>query len=383
MYGYVRPEKSELKIKEFARYRSVYCGLCHEIARSWGQWPRVTLSYDLTFLALLLQSFVEDEAPLEMRRCLGPVGRKKPVLSESPALKYAAALSLLFAYEKFKDNRADGEHVLLSRSGQRLFASTKKRLDHLYPKMTIWVEAAMELSRDIETGNSGFEGERLDAGAALRMLYARALPRLEQIHSELHSERPKRSSKTRSSSSSSAAQLDLESDVDAHWILELSNLFSSMDASLFENPAAVDASVQQRPLQKQSMMPPKLAQIFGALLAILLAAAPLPESIEMKWRVFLAQVGLNLGRWVYVMDAVDDFKEDQQKGRNNPLRTLGEWDKVKAQAEFWLTQFEAQLDLHMQVLPFAQDGAILSNIIQMGLPGVRLRRLAEKALPRL
>ena len=36
MYGYVRPVKGELKISEFERFRGVYCGLCHELARRYG-----------------------------------------------------------------------------------------------------------------------------------------------------------------------------------------------------------------------------------------------------------------------------------------------------------------------------------------------------------
>ncbi|MFT9057020.1 MAG: DUF5685 family protein, partial [Ethanoligenens sp.] len=29
MFGYVKPFKPELKIREFEAYRAVYCGMCH------------------------------------------------------------------------------------------------------------------------------------------------------------------------------------------------------------------------------------------------------------------------------------------------------------------------------------------------------------------
>lgn len=37
MFGFIRPVKSELKVREVERFQIVYCGLCHEIRRRYGR----------------------------------------------------------------------------------------------------------------------------------------------------------------------------------------------------------------------------------------------------------------------------------------------------------------------------------------------------------
>ena len=54
MYGYVIVNKPELKFKEYDRYRSYYCGLCDILREQYGIRGQVSLSYDMTFLVLLL-----------------------------------------------------------------------------------------------------------------------------------------------------------------------------------------------------------------------------------------------------------------------------------------------------------------------------------------
>ena len=60
MLGYIKPEKSQLKIIEYEVYNGYYCGVCKSISRRYGQLPRISLSYDAAFLALLLAA-LDDE----------------------------------------------------------------------------------------------------------------------------------------------------------------------------------------------------------------------------------------------------------------------------------------------------------------------------------
>ena len=50
MFGYVKPDKSELRIKEYETYKAVYCALCKELGKRYGLMSRLTLNYDYTFL---------------------------------------------------------------------------------------------------------------------------------------------------------------------------------------------------------------------------------------------------------------------------------------------------------------------------------------------
>ena len=53
MFGYVRVQLLELRVREYRYYRGVYCGLCRAQGRCTGQCSRMTLSYDYVFLSLL------------------------------------------------------------------------------------------------------------------------------------------------------------------------------------------------------------------------------------------------------------------------------------------------------------------------------------------
>ena len=54
MFGYVTVCEPELKIKDFRKYRSYYCGLCQTLKEKYGFSGQMTLTYDMTFAILLL-----------------------------------------------------------------------------------------------------------------------------------------------------------------------------------------------------------------------------------------------------------------------------------------------------------------------------------------
>ena len=56
MFGYVRIRKPELLVKDYECYKGFYCGLCHSLRDNYGLRGQVTLTYDMTFLVLLLSS---------------------------------------------------------------------------------------------------------------------------------------------------------------------------------------------------------------------------------------------------------------------------------------------------------------------------------------
>ena len=97
MFGYVRPLKSELLMREFARYRAVYCGICHNISARYGQLPRLSVSYDLTFLGLLLLALQKEEAELGRSGCVLNPLTKKTYVKGGQVLDLCAGLSVLLA----------------------------------------------------------------------------------------------------------------------------------------------------------------------------------------------------------------------------------------------------------------------------------------------
>ena len=84
MFGYVTVNQDELKIKEWKRYRAYYCGLCHALKETAGQKARLTLSYDMTFLTMLLDDLYDCEQDTGECRCIAhPIKQHTYIKSEA------------------------------------------------------------------------------------------------------------------------------------------------------------------------------------------------------------------------------------------------------------------------------------------------------------
>ncbi len=107
MFGYVTPCKMELRMKDYEKFRSYYCGLCKSIKSNVGNLPRFTLNYDMTFLAVLLDSLSEGRTSYERQVCMAHPAKKKVVIVDNDAIKYAAYFNTILSYYKLMDNYAD------------------------------------------------------------------------------------------------------------------------------------------------------------------------------------------------------------------------------------------------------------------------------------
>jgi len=111
MFGYVTPCKMELKMKDYEKFKAYYCGLCKSIKNNIGNLPRFSLNYDMTFLAVLLDSLSETNPKYTMQHCMVHPVNKKLVLIESPALKYSAYFNTILSYYKLVDNFNDDKSI--------------------------------------------------------------------------------------------------------------------------------------------------------------------------------------------------------------------------------------------------------------------------------
>lgn len=111
MFGYVRPYQPELRFKEYDAYKAAYCSLCKEMGRRYGRFLRFTLSYDLTFLALLHLSLREGPLQLEKKKCVCNPLKKCNYFACSregtESLAFSAAVSVILVYYKVCDNISD------------------------------------------------------------------------------------------------------------------------------------------------------------------------------------------------------------------------------------------------------------------------------------
>ena len=90
MFGYVFPYKMELKIKDYEKFKAYYCGLCLSLKNNFGNLPRLSLNYDMTFLAILLDSLDKTKTHYNNHTCIVHPIKKRIFVVNNKALDYAA-----------------------------------------------------------------------------------------------------------------------------------------------------------------------------------------------------------------------------------------------------------------------------------------------------
>jgi hypothetical protein len=126
MFGYVLPEKPEMKIKDYELFRAYYCGLCKSIGRQYGQLKRLLLNYDSTFLAVLLFSISDDKPEINSEKCIVHHIKKRHVVKNSAIVDYAADINILLAYYNLEDKRLDNDMLIAGPAVLALKRSYKK-----------------------------------------------------------------------------------------------------------------------------------------------------------------------------------------------------------------------------------------------------------------
>ena len=267
MFGYVRPLKGELKLREYEQFKSLYCGLCRKLKYDYGWISSFMLSYDLTFLAMLIC----DETPQYTNcRCIANPFRKRCVCSSFCGLERAAAITVILAWHKLRDSLND----------EGLSGRLKARLGMLVSRRAYKKARKAEPRFDEEAG-------KLLAGLA---------------------------------------------EIEA------------------AEPDSVDIP----------------ADYFGKLL----------ESITVGTTLHRITGNLlyNLGRWIYIVDAWDDFEQDVKDNKYNPLRCrfgcdeLGETEKETVRIT--LSHSENLMRSAFQLLPENAYTSVIENVLYLGLPAV-------------
>lgn len=142
MFGTIICNKNELTDEELARYQGTYCGLCRAIKSRYGQLERMTLNYDMTFFALLLNGLYDESNDSSIIRCpVHPVKERK--IFQNKYIDYAADMTILLAYYKCKDDWEDER-----KQSRRLYGAFLKkdmeRIEKAYPRQAACVRECLE-----------------------------------------------------------------------------------------------------------------------------------------------------------------------------------------------------------------------------------------------
>jgi len=125
MFGYVRPCKPELRVKEYETFRAMYCGLCRTLGKRYGLLWRFLLGYDFCFMALVLTDAGNCACSACKRRCMVHPTVKRPMIDENPALDFAADATVILSYHKMLDSVRDDRGI--RRFAARLLVLWAKR----------------------------------------------------------------------------------------------------------------------------------------------------------------------------------------------------------------------------------------------------------------
>lgn len=125
---------------------------------------------------------------------------------------------------------------------------------------------------------------------------------------------------------------------------------------------AIRSCIQQlSQLEKDGCDNPDIpAGCFGQLMAELLVYR------EDLWAPYLREMGMALGRFIYLADAAMDYRKDKKKHRYNPFLAMGmeeNWQRW----EQYLVLCMARCTESYEKLPLVQDKSILDNILYGGV----------------
>ena len=132
MFGYIIVHKPELKVREYETYKASYCGLCRSLKKRHGRIGQMTLSYDMTFLALLLTGLYEPETITGCERCIAhPVNRHH--FLQNQYFDYAADMNVLLTFYKCLDDWQDERRISRYAAAQ-LLSKQYEAIKAKYPR---------------------------------------------------------------------------------------------------------------------------------------------------------------------------------------------------------------------------------------------------------
>ncbi|WP_298481656.1 DUF5685 family protein [uncultured Ruminococcus sp.] len=160
MYGYIRAYKPELRFREYDVYQACYCGLCEALHRQYGTAARWTLSYDMTFLILLLTGLYEPKEQKEQCRCMAHPFRKQ-MHFRSEVTSYAADMSILLFHDKCMDDWMD-ERKFSRRAAAGVLHHGYRLAQNKYPEKAKQITAQLDALHAME--KAGETNPELPAG---------------------------------------------------------------------------------------------------------------------------------------------------------------------------------------------------------------------------
>lgn len=160
MFGFVTASLGQLSDKQRERYKACYCGLCRSLKERHGGLARMTLTYDMTFLVLVLCSLYEPSELHGEAFCPAhPLKQRK--FWQSTITDYAADMNIALAYLNCRDDWEDEINVAALAESE-LMKSSYEKICEAYPRQCGVIKSSLSELKEIEACRE----ENPDAAAA-------------------------------------------------------------------------------------------------------------------------------------------------------------------------------------------------------------------------
>ena len=325
MFGYVVVNKPELKFREFDVYRAYYCGLCHSLSKRHGLSGQLTLSYDMTFLVILLSSLYEPEHSVTSKRCIvHPLKRQNIISSEFT--DYVADMNVILSYFKCLDDWHDDRSVFkLAYSKLLKKGSIGKNLNNVHATSDSTADGSVAATQP----------SAVDDGSVAAT----------QPNSD--------SNNQNSYFTDDSGHLHISPDYSYKNKIEaISSLLDELGTREKMNETNVDV----------------VAGLFGRIMQILFVPF---DDIYAKG---LGRMGFYLGKFIYIMDA---FEDDVKKGRYNVFSNCYTDPDFETHVKDMLTMMMAECSDAFEMLPAVDNADILRNILYSGVWNSYERRVSK------
>jgi hypothetical protein len=178
LFGYIRPQKAELLVREYEQYKGVYCSLCRQLGKRFGVLSRLTLSYDCTFYALTLMALSPECPGFKKGRCVvNPLKKCTYCSAGEDELTAASALSVIMTYYKIRDDIDDSRFFgkLRGYFFLPLAKHMRKKAAKEFPEIDGIVKTMMERQRAIEQEeNPGLDSCAEPTAVMLQQVFAQS-----------------------------------------------------------------------------------------------------------------------------------------------------------------------------------------------------------------
>lgn len=156
MFGYVTVCKEYMTEEDYERFKAYYCGLCHATGKQCSTLARLGLSYDITFLAIVLSAVTKGEAEHNIGVCAAhPLKRHKYVVNDR-AVDYAACMGVILTYLKFLDDWRD-VHSIKAVFGMLMFYRGMKKAKKRYLMQYESIDRELKRLSVCEKNNAGID----------------------------------------------------------------------------------------------------------------------------------------------------------------------------------------------------------------------------------